>query len=351
MLFLPESLMIKSHARHCHTNEGTDAMPYRITTDCLISNALLAVDGIAEDDGISKGDICRFRILLGTSLPAPSPGGWAGETEVRQIVISDPYPANKFVLVGGRYVPTDGATASQRVREENRSLDGTLLSAMSVARDAFREKMLRECRQARADDGEPPSHETTEERLGTSDAYDDAVSALESGVAESARGLAESPFDEFKARMRGLGFLALPDDDPDGLEDVPQDILSLAHPRETLTLANVALCLRYPFLSGEPRSFLELDDESDDGAYAFESTKLDGLPLGWKARFGLEMCEDVRSILMSSQQARDPLGRYHLWSAGGGGRLWDATGTPDDVSDDEVRAVALYERIAQATCA
>lgn len=55
---------------------------------------------------------------------------------------------------------------------------------------------------------------------------------------------------------------------------------------------NKSLCNKYPFLT--PTSY-RLDDDEDGYVY----TTLDGMELGWRNAFGMEMCNDILNKLNS----------------------------------------------------
>lgn len=195
------------------------------------------------------------------------------------------------------------------------------------------------------------------------DTYGVAAKAFGQASADFAKHLAESDFAGFKAGMRSIGFPTLYEDEPDGIWARGLTMYSNKMPR----LANVALCLRYPFLvprsrwSGDVIWYDEIDgamwDETRAGVMggttkAFGTTELDAMPLGWLARFGLEICEDIKAVLESSREVSRPMECYHIeqikekW----GSLRWYSAGTPRDVYEDEQRVIDLYELISTRTC-
>lgn len=193
------------------------------------------------------------------------------------------------------------------------------------------------------------------------DVHAAATKAVGQVAADFAKHLAEADFDEFKTGMRLIGFPTLFEDEPMGLRGRGISLYSYKMPR----LANVALCLRYPFLV--PRSRWTGDviwyDEIDGALYdetrmsvggrvdAFKTTELDALPIGWMARFGLEVCEDVRTVLGRSAIG-DAVELYHIDQIKEkfGTLRWYSSGVPNDVYEDELRVIDLYEDISARTC-
>lgn len=191
------------------------------------------------------------------------------------------------------------------------------------------------------------------------DARRAAAVALGKQAAGFAAHLAKAPFDEFKQGMRDIGFPAIPSDRPGGIMPVA------SHPQGLPRLANAVLCMRYPFLvprsrwTGKVNWYGEMDDALVNDAKhpvggrrpAFGTTELDAMPIGWIARFGLELCEDLKAVLLASEE-HDPLGRYRIDQVKEkyGTLRWYSGGAPEDVWDEELKLIALYERISARTC-
>ena len=171
------------------------------------------------------------------------------------------------------------------------------------------------------------------------------------------RHLAESEFAEMKGMLAAMGFPALGSDEPGGRPSVGRS------PK----LANAVLCLRYPFLvprnrwTGQAIWYDDIDDaminesRADFGvprARPFGSTELDALPAGWLARFGLEICEDMRTVLGNSKESADPMSGYRIDQIKEkyGTLRWYSHGAPADVDDDEHLLIALYEAMSARTC-
>lgn len=195
--------------------------------------------------------------------------------------------------------------------------------------------------------------------------YDTYAAALvefgEEG-ATYAKHLAEAPFEEFRAGMRDIGYPVLGEDEPKGLgHGHGSEAISHYMPR----LANAALCLRYPFLvprsrwSGNVIWYSEIDAAMYDESRislgrtdAFKTTELDALPVGWVARFGLQLCEDLKAAVCSSKDVENPLDYYRIEQAKEkyGQLRWYSAGVPRDAYDAEMDVVSLYEDISARTC-
>ena len=140
------------------------------------------------------------------------------------------------------------------------------------------------------------------------------------------RRLASTEFDQFKHGMQAIGFPALSDCDATGL-----------HGGDSLTrlggipkLACAALCLRYPFLAMA-------------NADPLDTTMLDALPMGWVARFGLEMCEDLLTALGEDGRLSEPAGDAS-------GIPWRIDGMSEDIRAKADAVLAMYGEIAARTC-
>lgn len=170
-----------------------------------------------------------------------------------------------------------------------------------------------------------------------------AIDAFGTELAEACRSVAERDFLGLRAGLAALGRTTLD----------ARSWRGLAHGRvEPTPLASVALCMRYPFLIKRDWKTDEVLPSREGDALPFASTELDAMPDGWQARFGLEMCEDLRAILLSSALGEDALWSYRIdqikekWGA----LTWYSHGEPADVADDVRRCVALYGRISQRVC-
>ena len=104
-------------------------------------------------------------------------------------------------------------------------------------------------------------------------------------------------------------------------------------------LKNKKLCKRYPFLivcdwSGQP--------------LGYEFTYLDDMPEGWKHAFGLQMCEDIRRVLVKANYLYD----YRVAQVKekfGTLRFYDC-GAPSSIYRELQDAIDKYEEMSARTC-
>lgn len=78
----------------------------------------------------------------------------------------------------------------------------------------------------------------------------------------------------------------------------------------TIKRYNKSLCNKYPFLT--PTSY-RLDDDEDGYVY----TTLDGMELGWRNTFGMEMCNDISEKLRSEGIDESDYSIYYIGSCDG----------------------------------
>lgn len=78
----------------------------------------------------------------------------------------------------------------------------------------------------------------------------------------------------------------------------------------TIKRYNKSLCNKYPFLT--PTSY-RLDDDEDGYVY----TTLDGMELGWRNTFGMEMCNDISEKLRSEGISERDYSIYYIRSCDG----------------------------------
>ena len=106
---------------------------------------------------------------------------------------------------------------------------------------------------------------------------------------------------------------------------------------------NKQLCDRYPFLkprnawSGEPLKH-----------YNYEYTYLDDIPEGWKKAFGVQMCEELRDILIEG----DCLDSYHIAQTKEkyGQLRWYDYGVSKKVQDKYNAWLSKYTKLSEKTC-
>lgn len=151
--------------------------------------------------------------------------------------------------------------------------------------------------------------------------------------------IAPLPFDEFKHELAAFGFAQL-----DDVFDC--DISGIDH--HLSPFVNAVLVTRYPFLY--PRSDWD-DHDLWDGDDAYSYTLFGSIPDGWAYRFGLDLCEDVRTILLRSQYA-DALEKYRIAQIKEkfGGLRWYDECIMDDVYEDMFLLTYLYEYLSYHVC-
>ena len=112
---------------------------------------------------------------------------------------------------------------------------------------------------------------------------------------------------------------------------------------EKIVEENKKLCERYPFLI--PLSEWTGKPVKD---YDYEWTYLDDIPKGWKKAFGIQMCEELRDILIEA----DYLDKYQVVQAKekyGVLRIYD-NGVPESIYDKYQAWLVKYEALSRDTC-
>lgn len=99
------------------------------------------------------------------------------------------------------------------------------------------------------------------------------------------------------------------------------------------------LCKRYPFLivrdwGGKP--------------LGYEFTYLDDMPEGWKRAFGIDMCEDIRRVLVKANYLYD-YRIVQLKEKYGGMRLY-SDGAPSSIYRELCDVIDKYEELSYRTC-
>ena len=112
---------------------------------------------------------------------------------------------------------------------------------------------------------------------------------------------------------------------------------------EEIKEENRRLCERYPFL----KYHSQWGNEDLQG-YDYDFTYLDDIPRGWKKAFGVQMCEELREILIEGGyldeyqvvQAKEKYGRL----------CWYDNGVPDSIWDKYRDWLNKYEDLSEKTC-
>lgn len=110
---------------------------------------------------------------------------------------------------------------------------------------------------------------------------------------------------------------------------------------------NKALCARYPFLITQ----WDFDDDwnaTPSKDYDYEWTFLDDIPEGWKKAFGVQMCEELRDILIEG----DCLDSYHIAQTKEkyGQLRWYDCGVSKKVADKYHAWLSKYTKLSEETC-
>ena len=112
---------------------------------------------------------------------------------------------------------------------------------------------------------------------------------------------------------------------------------------EEVKAENRKLCERYPFL----KYHSQFGDQDLPG-YDYDFTYLDDIPRSWKKAFGIQMCEEMRDLLIEA----DYLDKYQVVQVKEKyGRLcWYDNGVPDSIWDKYRDWLNKYEDISEKTC-
>lgn len=99
------------------------------------------------------------------------------------------------------------------------------------------------------------------------------------------------------------------------------------------------LCKRYPFL---------IIRTWDDKPLDFNFTYLDDMPEGWKRAFGIDMCEDIRQVLVKANYLYD----YRVaqvkskWAE----LCWYDEGAPSSIYRELQDVIDKYTELSRKTC-
>lgn len=120
-------------------------------------------------------------------------------------------------------------------------------------------------------------------------------------------------------------------------------VLFRATDDKSIKKANKELCEKYPFL-------LPKDDWTGENieGYDYDWTYLDDMPVGWKKAFGLQMCEELKEILIEG----DCLDKYRVLQVKEkiAQLRWYDNGVPQKVYDKYINWLNKYEELSEKTC-
>lgn len=100
-------------------------------------------------------------------------------------------------------------------------------------------------------------------------------------------------------------------------------------------LRNVFLCIKYPFLKIQSQTYPWVNN--------YEITWLDEIPIGWRKRFGVQMCKDIKQYLKENN-----IKDYHIRQMK---EKWNELRIYDNASDDFCKKIHIkYEKLSEETC-
>ena len=105
-------------------------------------------------------------------------------------------------------------------------------------------------------------------------------------------------------------------------------------------LKNKKLCKRYPFII--------IRDWKTDKPTDCDFTYLDDMPDGWRKAFGIQMCEEIREILIKGNYLYDY--RIAQIKEKFGALRWYDEGTPDSIYREIQDIIYKYEKISAHIC-
>lgn len=99
------------------------------------------------------------------------------------------------------------------------------------------------------------------------------------------------------------------------------------------------LCKRYPFL---------IQHDWRDKSFDYEFTYLNDMPEGWKRAFGINMCEDIRQVLVKANYLYD----YQVCQVKEkyGTLRWYDAGVPSSIYCELCNVIDKYENLSYRTC-
>lgn len=100
------------------------------------------------------------------------------------------------------------------------------------------------------------------------------------------------------------------------------------------------ICKRYPFLI--------IRNWKTDEPIEYPYTYLDDMPHGWKRAFGIQMCEEIRKVLIKGNYLYDY--RVAQIKEKFGTLRWYDEGAPDSIYKEIQDIIYKYEEISAHTC-
>lgn len=111
--------------------------------------------------------------------------------------------------------------------------------------------------------------------------------------------------------------------------------------KKKIKMENKRLCKRYPFLQlRNPWT----DKIIKSGYY----TNLDEMPNGWRKAFGIQMCEEIREVLIKGNYLYDY--RIAQIKEKFGALRWYDEGAPNSIYRELQDIIYKYEEISERTC-
>lgn len=109
---------------------------------------------------------------------------------------------------------------------------------------------------------------------------------------------------------------------------------------KSIKIKNKKLCKRYPFLI--------IQNQRINKPIDYNFTYFDDIPKGWRKAFGIQMCEDIRKILIKANYLYD----YHIAQIKEkfGGLRWYDYGVPPSIFQELQDTISKYEELSYRTC-
>lgn len=124
--------------------------------------------------------------------------------------------------------------------------------------------------------------------------------------------------------------------------------------KKRIRMENKKLCERYPFLIPRncwtDKTIWNKRIRKRNWRYVepYSYTELDEMPEGWRKAFGIQMCEEIREVLIKGNYLRDY--RIAQIKEKFGALRWYDEGTPDSIYKKIQDIIYKYEEISARTC-